>query len=355
MVTFTETRSARAIAIDRSRTAKQVYGSFNQKYASSPNRSDVEGYDTRGTKGGYVPPPEKKEEEKTTGEYVPTAQEKAELLPYFYQLNPMEQHKDLLVTKNVIKKKSDVDKWKKNPKYYDVRSIDTQPEELVSERLRVVRTFSGNPNVIVKRFNWSRRLGDYRYISQITTKPGEIRVQQTTKKDNTFNKVLSHELGHAYDRNIISVMTSETHRLSRRAGNLDFGNIKTPKFLQNAPSYSENRMSFGKANRLMLKISDMREKNRRKVIDVTEKRISPYNTKTAPDRFRRYRLSKEELFADWFSGYVTNKNLVKKQTRGFYNIFRKANKTLVKAIRQSDYSITSKYIGGKHAKTNWFM
>ncbi|MBI2139823.1 hypothetical protein HYU14_02780 [Candidatus Woesearchaeota archaeon] len=313
------------------------------------------GYDILGNKGGYVSPPKQQEAEKATGEYDPTEQEKAELLPYFYQLTPMQQHKDLLVTKNVIKRKSDVDTWKKNPKYYDIRDIDTQPEELVSERLSVVKNFSGKPNIIVKNFNWSRRLGDFRYIPQITTKPGEIRVQQTTKKDNTFNKVLSHELGHSYDRNIISMMTSDTHRLSRRTGNVDFGNIKKPKFLQNALSYSDNHMSFGKANNLMLKICDMREKNRKKVIDVTEKRINPYNTRAAPPRVRMYRLSKRELFADWFSGYVTNKNLVKKESRGFYNIFRKANKPLVKSLRQSDLSITRKYIGGKYAKTNWFM
>ncbi|MBI2139736.1 hypothetical protein HYU14_02340 [Candidatus Woesearchaeota archaeon] len=357
MVEYTESRSAGAIAIDGSRTARHVYSDFNQVYAGTPIKGDVEGEDTRGNKGAYLPPPKQKEEEEeeVTGEYVPTEQEKAELLPYFYHLDPMEQHKDLLVTKNVIKRKSDVGKWKQNPKYYDVRDIDTQPGELVSERLKVIMAFSGSPRVTVKKFNWSRRLGDYRHISQITTKPGEIRVQQTTKRDNTFNKVLSHELGHAYDRNIISMMASDTHRLSRRTGNTDFGNIKKPKVLQDGPSYYDNVIPLGKVNNLMLKISDMREKNRKKVIDVTEKRISPYNTKTAPPRFRMYRLSKKELFADWFSGYVANKNLVKKQTRGFYNIFKKANKPLVKALRQSDLSITRKYIGGKHAKTNWFM
>ncbi len=356
---YTETRSAHALKIDRAITAKKVYGLFSQEYASSPNSSDVEGYDTKNGFGNINLPKnnfvEKKEAQSSNGEYVPTEQEKAELMPHFYELSPIEQHKDLLVTKNVIKRKADVDKWKNNLKYYDVRGIDTQPEELVSERLRVVRTFSGNPNVIVKKFNWSRRLGDYKYMSQITTKPGEIRVQQTTKKDNTFNRVLSHELGHAYDRNIISMMTSDMHRVYRRTGNVDFGNIKKPKILQNISSYSDNRMSFGKANNLLLKINDMREKNRKKVTDVTEKRINPYNIKIALPRFRMYRLSKGELFADWFSGYVTNKNLVKKQTRGFYNIFRKANKPLVKALRQSDFSITKKYIGGKHAKTNWFM
>ncbi|MBI2139656.1 hypothetical protein HYU14_01930 [Candidatus Woesearchaeota archaeon] len=50
MIAYAATRSARANAIDRSRTAGHVYGSFNREYASSPNRSDVRGYDTLGNK-----------------------------------------------------------------------------------------------------------------------------------------------------------------------------------------------------------------------------------------------------------------------------------------------------------------
>src|SRR3989338_7392572 len=77
-------------------------------------------------------------------EYVPTGQEKAGLLPYFWQLSPLQQHKDLLITRNVIRRKGDVDKWKRNPKYYDIRNIDTQPKELVEERINAVRTRAGN-------------------------------------------------------------------------------------------------------------------------------------------------------------------------------------------------------------------
>src|SRR3989338_7873834 len=145
---YAETRSAHALKIDGAITAKKVYGSFSQEYASSPNSSDVGGYDTKNGFGNINLPKnnvvEKKEAQSSNGEYVPTEQEKAELLPYFYKLNPMEQHKDLLVTKNVIKRKSDIGKWKENPKYYDVRSIDTQPEELVEERLNIVKEYAGN-------------------------------------------------------------------------------------------------------------------------------------------------------------------------------------------------------------------
>jgi len=351
MVTYTETRSARAIAIDRSRTARQVYSDFNQEYVGSPNRSDVDGYDTRGNKGVYVPPPKQKEEEKAVGEYVPTEQEKAELLPYFYQLNPMEQHKDLLVTKNVIKRKSDVNKWKENPKYYDVRSIDTQPEELVEERLNIVKEYAGNIPIIpesrINKIKSRTALAGYAYQRVNPRDFGKIIIRPKKIKNSgavfSHKKVIAHELGHAYGRNVFG-------KGSGIVGNINIGYDVWNKIPR---SIGKKNLGFGKTNNLMVELGRKSYKEVWKPVEeITRKRLFPYDSSTAPRNFHQYRQQKEELFANWFSGFITQKNVVKRKSSSFYNIFKNQNKALFKNLRKSDYNVTRKYMGGNKL-SNW--
>ena len=350
MVTYTEARSARAIAIDRSRITRQIYGDFNQEYAGSPNRSDVEGYDTRGNKGVYVPPPKQKEEEKATGEYVPTEPEKAELLPYFYQLNPMDQHKDLLVTKNVIKRKSDVDKWKKNPKHYDVRSIDTQPEELVEERLNIVTEYVGNIPIIpesrINKIKSRTALACYVYQRVNPKDFGKIIIRPKKIKNSgavfSHKKVIAHELGHAYDRNVFG-------KGSGRVGNINIGYEVWNKIPR---SIEKKNLGFGKTNNLMVELGRKSYNEVWKPVEeITRKRLFPYNPSNVPRRHHEYRQKNQELFANWFSGFINQKNVVKRMSGHFYNIFKKQNKPLFRDLRMSDYNVIRKYIGGKNASS----
>lgn len=343
---YTETRCAHALKIDMAITAKKVYDSFSQEYIYSPNSSDVEGYGTRGNKGVYVPPPELKEKEKATGEYVPTEHEKAELLPYFYQLNPIEQHKDLLVTKNIIKRKSEVGKWKNNPKYYDIRNIDTQPEELVEERINIVKEYVGSipitPESKINKIKSRTALAGYAYQRINPKDLGKIIIRPKKIKNSgvvfSHNKVIAHELGHAYDRNVFG-------KGSGLVGNINIGYDVWNKIPKNI---EKRNLGFGKTNNLMVDLGRKSYKEVWKPVEeLTRKKLFPYNLSTAPRNFHKYRQQKEELFANWFSGFVTQKNVVKKKSSHFYNIFKKQNKPLFRDLRKSDFNVTRKYIGGK--------
>lgn len=287
-------------------------------------------------------PPELKEKEKAAGEYAPTEQEKAELLPYFYQLNPIEQHKDLLVTRNVIKRKADIDKWKKNPKYYDVRSIDTRPKELVEERISVVRKHVGNIPIVPEGgiYRLKDRNALAGYLSHPLTYRGLgkiiVRHKQINKFNRSYHEVIAHELGHAYDRNIIN------------RGTAAFGaNIGYDVWNKIPKSIEKRNLSLGKTKNLMAELGRKSYKEVWKPVElVTRERIFPYNPKTTRRNYHQYRQKKEELFANWFSGFINQKNVVKKRSSHFYNIFKKQNKPLFRDLRKSDFNVTKKYIGG---------
>ena len=348
MTQYVEKRSAHALAVDRGMTAKTVYERYDDLYRSAPNQSDVRGYDTKQGNTGYMPAPAAitpKVVSKT--EYVPTQSEREKLLPYFHKLNPIEQHKDLLVTKNVVRTKEDVEKWKQNPKYYDVRGIDTQPKELIAERLKVALTFAGNPTVKIQKYRWKSQLGEYSYHVR-KSEVGSIRIDKRVESTGRFNQAFAHEIGHAYDRNTLGKLPKYANKdLTNpvyRTGNTNFGALIQADVPNRERDYGITQNSL-----------PMR--NRSQVMLVTQKRINPYNPKLGmgntgyPSKFSKYRNKTEELFADWFSGLITQKNMVKRQSRGFYNIFRKANKPLVRALRKSDAKVTQKYLG----RANRFM
>jgi len=327
---YVETRSKLALAIDRSKNAKTRYDSFNSKYKESPNTSDVEDYDT---KGKFVEPPKttktETKVEKSNTEYEPTPAERKKLLPFFHKMQPIEQHKDLLKTHNVIKNKEDIEKWKKNPKQFDIRGIDTQPKELIEERLKVAHSYAKEPTTIKKGYGWIRREGDYQ-ASRDLTNPGRIRID-TKGKNVDFTH--AHELGHAIDRNIFGIPKGKY-----TTGNISFvGAKKINKDTKNWNFATE-------------KNDAMKIKNINQVEKVTREVISPYKATYDNYAFHRYRTSREELFANWFGGYITKPNVVRGQSRGYYNVFKKENKNFVKNIKISDLNVTKKYMGGKYAK-----
>lgn len=335
-MTYVETRTKHALAVDRGIQAKTVHKSFNDDYAGSPADSDVTNYDTKGTV--VLEKPKPKPKSKT--EYVPEGSEKAALVKRFHKLPPVQQHKDLLTTRNVIKDKADVVKWHENPRAYDVRGVDTQPKELMEERLKVAHKAGGSPAFSVGNYRWKRRRGVFRHFTDRSAGKGHVKVDAVTKKEGTFFRTVAHEFGHAFDRNVIGSQKGN-ERLT--TGNVNFHWLKAPKMIG---TEFDDGQSFGKVNNKLIQIHDIGQKNARKVIDVTEKKISPYNISHAPFSYMRYRRSNEELFADWFSGLVVDKGVVKRKSRGFYNMFKKSHKPLIRELKASDKRVTKKYMKG---------
>lgn len=337
---YHEYRTKHALAIDRALNAKTKYKNFNSKYKNQPNRSDVENYDTasttrpqeptatgttiKPTTGTTTKPETPKNEPKTTGEYIPTTEEKTELLKTFHKLPPIQQHKDLLTTKNVIHSKKDISKWENNPKMYDIRGIDTQPPELIKERIKIALKHAHNPTVQIKKFR-HKSAGRYHNATVGGNRAGLIEINLSRVRN--MNRTYAHEIGHAYDRNVIGGFT--------QSGNVNFSIIKNAK----KPILSNSKFDIYKQMR----------SNTQKVIDVTQKKTNPYDYKSAQlyaKSYMRYRNSKQELFANWFTGLINQKNIVKKDTRNFYNVFKKSNKPLFSDLRKSDKSVTAKYMKG---------
>ena len=337
---YKEKRTKHALAVDRGKNAKARYSTFNEKYGNKPNRSDVFEYDTRPRKEGPGPDPQPKtpEQPKDNTDYQPTDAKRVQLMTRFHALPPMQQHKDLLTTRNVLKSHHDVDKWVKNPRQYDIRGIDTQPPELVEGRISVAHKLIGSPVIKYGNWGWTSRRGQYdpRFPA---SHPGEIKMRKGLAPDDD-RFVRAHEIGHGYDRNIINKVTHFTihkgvYMEMKGAGAVDFGNMRGLNLIN---------LSFGQENASRLKIDKAQRVNKSKVRLATENKINPYKKAFAPRRFITYRNSKPELFANWFGGMITGKGTVKKETRGFYNIFKKANKPLMKGLRKSDRQVTSKYI-----------
>ncbi|MBP2143898.1 hypothetical protein J2127_001067 [Methanococcus voltae] len=244
------------------------------------------------------------------------------LRKHFHKMPVDAQHKDLLKSKRVIKQgkkqKKQIEEWKKNPKAYDIRGIDTQPKELIDRRLEFVHKHVGAPKVQKRKFRWKRKDGvfEYHYNGLGTSKipsQGRIRVDTSYQDKNDIDRIYAHELGHAYDRNI--------KNKKDRSGFYDFHTL--------------GRNS---------------KKLRNEVIKITKK-INPYDEEQLlnPLLYRdgeehiRYRKSNKEMFADWHSAFIMDKNIVKKG-KSFYNIFKNQEKEYVKGLKDIDKEVTSKYV-----------
>jgi len=314
--TYAERRTPHALAVDRGIQAKQVYAGFSDKYKDAPNRSDVDEYDTRGKwkeprrkKGQPKPvavPVERKGEE-----YQPKGRERDRLMRVFHRQPPMVQFRDLQSTYKVARSKKDLEKWKKDPKHGDVRGIDTAPPTLVPARIGHLKKGLGNIPVSYTG-RGIRTRGVYRSPKGISPSIGDIRIQRQLKGSELGLRVESHELGHAFDRII--------------AGGQKKG-------------YSGQR-GFGGLGNIPMGI------HRTRVEKVTRTKINPYDLKQADTRFRAYRGRREELFANWFSGYMTQRELVKKETPQFYKWFKKQpyGKRLHIGLRKSDMTVLKPYI-----------
>lgn len=322
-MTYTETRSKRALAIDRALQARQVHRSFNQPYKQAPNRSDVQDYDT-----AMKDPPKPKPEPVHRGsldEYQPSPNEMTKLRIIFHRESLLMQHHDLLVTKNVARNKADVEKWKTNPKASDIRGIDTQPKTLIPKRLDFATKYVGSPTIIQKKFRWKSKRGFYAAGEMVgrgryRPKPesaGTIAVD-ISKPERQHPRTLAHELGHAFDRNIAG-------KKARGQRPPTVGFIPTGSRL--GDSSEADKEVFGEVT----KVTETHE---------------PFEKKHAPISFLFYRGRTEERFANWFSAMVTDRSLVKIKSPKYYKQFKKDYPDFAKGMRKSDIGITKKYMGG---------
>jgi len=328
-------RTAHSLAVDRGINAKVRYNKFGVAYAQSPNRSDLEGFDTKGDIRP-IPRPKPVEEPKivATKEFLPDSKEKKELTRIFLKkLTTVEQHKDLLKTTNVVTTKKQLSLWKENPKNGDVRGIDTRAKGVHTNRINLTHKRVGSPEITMKPFGWNslrgdiafgKRVGNTRYIPN-QNYVGDIRVDTKNRSKDSINRTLAHELGHAYDRNITGkTKIGQLNLFPRTAGfeQFDDGIDKVP---------------FGIKRNIFLQ-------RKNQVKKVTGTKINPYDPKLVSSKHITYRNSNEELFADWFSGLITNKSKVKRVSSSQYRQFRKSNKSFIKELKESDKATTNKFI-----------
>jgi hypothetical protein len=300
---YIETRSTHALIIDRAKRARQIHKDFVSPYKQAPNQSDVENYDDYKLPPKKAQLPKKAEKEK----YEPTEVEKRIAYDILLKQPVVTTMKDLQRTKNVVNKKQGFDTWKKNPKYYDLHGVDTQPEELISERINTVQRITQVPVKFSNRQTMYRK-GSYRYQPLNKTDKGKITINNKGESLKSVQRITSHELGHAYDRNILG-KTKERRTLN--TGNFSFFNPKAPK--------------------QHLKMKE------------AVKKISPWK-EGRNYSYDKYRNSTEELFADWFSGLITKKHIVKKTSKQAYNTFKKQNKDLFKELKKSDKKVIDSFL-----------
>lgn len=318
---YAERRTTHALRVDRAINARKHWDSFVPPYRAAPNRSDVVGYDNRPVRGGAE---ELRGKEGADEGYVPYSVERRRLVRYFHgSMSRVEQHKDLLVTKNVIKRKADLDKWRKEPKWYDVVGVDTRPREVVEGRLRALREAAGNPDF---RYGVKRRgaLGVFSVPMLRSMRPGysgAVTVVPSVRGSRLFGQVVGHEFGHAYDYNVVTPGMAKLGIVpggTNYAGEGSRGKIPSFKPLQG----TRYRLRMEKAWVGAVRARDV---------------VQPFDK----------RMAKEEVLAGWIGGLVSNKMRVKGEGRQFYNVFRKGNKGLMRALRESDRRATAPFIGGK--------
>lgn len=303
---YIEKRSAHALRIDRAKKAREVHKDFNSEYSQAPNQSDVVHYDDVGVR---IPPnAPKPQETEQNKHYEPTDEEIRKAHRILLKQDPITIYKDLTTTRNVVTKKNGFNTWKKNPKFYDLHGVDTQLNDLIDNRIDTIQKIVQTP---IKYTNRSHRryMGVFKHRLTASDR-GEITIYNknipTTDKKQ---QVLAHELGHAYDNNILSRKNKSL--FVNMVGNVDFLNPKYPK-------------------------------NRQKVLGVVKK--VNFWDEGVSSSFDRYRRSSSEMFADWFSAVITNKNYAKKHSKQAYSNFKHQNKDLFSALKESDTDTIKRYL-----------
>jgi hypothetical protein len=276
------------LAVDRSKQAKIVVYSSVQYNALPHNRVDLEGYDTRYTTQQAQEMIKKERLTKQQRKKYFEAQRINRERPYD------ELKEDLRTTENVISI-DEVDKWKANPNHYDIKKIDTQPVGLISKKANYVRQqYTNSPRPISKDMPLNKG-GSFHKGTQ------EIKLNKRYQKarPHEYNMAYAHETGHAFD-------------------------WKNTNFKQ---------------------VFNMNERKELKNIAFA---VNPVDIKAVSPTFAKYRLSKVELYADFFSGYVEHPKRTQEKTPLLSSKINKSFPTLTKELINLENSFLDKHIKRYH-------
>jgi len=292
---YVEVRSRRALAIDRAKNAKVHYKKFNSEYSQAPNRSDVDGYDTR-KRGVSIP--------RNTPSTKPAAPEKhfeltpmdrAKAVAVFISLPMEQQRKDLRTNEKIVKSEHDFSEWKRQPSRWDVQGIDTVPVGLYQGRLSILQKAAGNVPIKYSKRK-TRRGGSYVYYRS-NDAIGHINVNLNSETALVFREkydlpdefIVGHELGHAFDRNTVaSLVKRETP--FKRTGNARY-------LFSDNNGFNEGGFDLSSSREFM------------KELRAVSTDFHPID-ENADYRYLMYRNSSEEVFADFFGGLIVNPDRV---------------------------------------------
>jgi len=233
-----------------------------------------------------------------TNYYQPTPTEKEKLITYFHKQPLLAQVKDLMETKNVIRKKAGVKDWKQNVKQHDIQGVDTAPFELIPFRTQALWAISDKPQVAYAKTSSSgEKQGKYQMAAQdsyrniiyanpylqnpkqIALKRGEVIGNRFMRNRLDLGHTIAHELGHNIER-----------KHNTKAGILDTVTASNKSLSWGKTGALVNR--YGLERTELLKISKKRRPNAY---------VNPKNDY----KFYKYVSSDSELWAD-FIGEITN-------------------------------------------------
>ena len=207
-------------------------------------------------------------------------------------------------------------KWDRNKKKYDIKNVDTVPHQVIGYTSNVIRK-KHIQNVSRAKYNqgMSINVGGY-YAPGFTKKLQKprnyIRINRLLKGSPKSQEVLAHEMGHAFEYNLFGkTITKNPTRLD----GYSYKSVEIPK--KNDVVYSQM-----------------------KKMAIMTKPIP----KGASSHFVRYRMKKEELFADAFLGLVTDPKRAKKIAPAFSRHVYTSSRGLSRDIRNSRESFLSKFV-----------
>ena len=350
-----DTRSKRAIAIDRAKKAKTVYKNFNKEYVKAPNQADVEGYDTPRTKVKQKPKTTKttkqveKKETKVKSKKELKLPRREVLMRYFNKMDLITRFKDLTETRKLVKTQKEFEIWKKNPYAYDIEGVDTAPKEVYLKKIKVLQEKAGIDE-LKKTSQYKSRVssnlqGFYEPLEhQVYIRPrllqkfnkGVLPENPTIVDKNPFG-VVAHELGHAYHYNVIEGKKTKkerftfAHRTHKQnvAAYSKIALLKTPK--THIPFETEFKIKKHSAKQFA-RLSEQ-------AMGITKeyKKNVPARAFNSVYRYIQYTHESKETMANFMATMVINRKKAKKEASIFYKLFRKAHKQDFKAFKKAEF------------------
>lgn len=212
--------------------------------------------------------------------------------------NKNELIKDLSGNEEIIPLK-DWHKWSKNKNKYDIQGVDTIPESMTANVSNKIRQ-KFIPQIQRQRYSGmsSNTFGYFAFgeTPKLKKERNYIRINKILKGSPKADITQTHEIGHAYDYNF--------------EGNKKFSNPKKST--------------------------------------LQEMKNVAFDFKPIPEnagaKFKNYRNSKEEVFADAFTSLVHNPKHVKKNYPGYFKTMKNKNPDLLNTIKKERTNFLKKYV-----------